>query len=216
MTSQLKTAVTFDVTGIVDGTAINASDVTTPISAAQTQARLGQLSVSSADTYVKHLEDALLAGTGVTLTKGNAAANETLMIATSPARALVTTPSKPAGASVEIYWGDETFDTANFWAVSPNPERLTIAATGVYAVCATLVISSIAIPHGANIRVGLERNASTLFIDYGDPNGHTAQTFGFSVVLSLTAADYLNLRVWFDSGTPITLDGGQFAIYRIA
>lgn len=81
MSSKLKTAIIVDDSLIFDGNTIDAINHTNPLEDAQDQLREGQLSVSSADTHVKHLEDAVTGASGkVTVTKQNAGANESLEI----------------------------------------------------------------------------------------------------------------------------------------
>lgn len=83
MTSTAKSATSLDVSAIVDGTEINASDVTTPINQASTaiDGAKETLSVSAGDANIKHLEDAITAGAGITVTKQNPAGDESLEIA---------------------------------------------------------------------------------------------------------------------------------------
>lgn len=79
MSSQLKTAIALDDSLIVDGLTIDAINHTTPLGEAEAQLREGQASVSSADTHIKHLEDALVGASGKTkFTKLNTGANEQL------------------------------------------------------------------------------------------------------------------------------------------
>ncbi|PSN80999.1 hypothetical protein C8B47_03730 [filamentous cyanobacterium CCP4] len=81
MSSQLKTAITINDSAIVDGNTIDAADHTTPFGQAEAQFREGQASVSSADTHVKHLEDAILGTAGkVKVTKQDTGADESLAL----------------------------------------------------------------------------------------------------------------------------------------
>ena len=81
MSSQLKTAIVVDDSAIVDGNTIDAANHTIPLGGAEAQLREGQASVSSADTNVKHLEDAIV-GTagGIKITKQDTGADESLQI----------------------------------------------------------------------------------------------------------------------------------------
>ena len=87
MTSTLKTTAATALTQsqFVDGEAyeIDASDFTTPF--AETEANIDEaratVSVSAGDTHVKTLDAAIVAGTGVTVTKTNTGADEALTVA---------------------------------------------------------------------------------------------------------------------------------------
>lgn len=81
MSSQLKTAVVIDDTAIAAGLTIDDVDFNVPFGEVQDQLREGQVSVSSADTHVKHLEDAIVGASGKTkLSKQNTGANESLEV----------------------------------------------------------------------------------------------------------------------------------------
>ena len=84
-TSKATAATVLTQTQFVDGAAyeIDAADFTVPFGQAQTEideAR-SSVSVSAGDTHVKTLDDALTAGTGITITKTNTGADEELVIA---------------------------------------------------------------------------------------------------------------------------------------
>jgi hypothetical protein len=84
-TSKTSAATVLTQTQFVDGAAyeIDAADFTVPFGQAQTEideAR-SSVSVSAGDTHVKTLDDALTAGTGITITKTNTGADEELVIA---------------------------------------------------------------------------------------------------------------------------------------
>jgi hypothetical protein len=85
MTSTIKaTAVpAIGKTQFVDGQDIEAADFTTAFTEADTndQTAAERVSVSAGDTHVKHLEDAVTAGTGIAITKTNAGADEALSVA---------------------------------------------------------------------------------------------------------------------------------------
>lgn len=91
---------------ITDGLTIDASDVTTPLHEAEDaidEAR-ETVAISSADTTVKYLEDAISAGSGITVTKQNTGANENLQIAATGQTfaALSDTPSSYADAAGDV------------------------------------------------------------------------------------------------------------------
>lgn len=81
MTSQNKTLVTINDNAVQDGQTIDAADVTTAFDDAQTELQNGWSRVSANDTNVKHLEDAIVGGTGITATTVDDGADETVSIA---------------------------------------------------------------------------------------------------------------------------------------
>lgn len=81
MTSQNKTLVTINDNAVQDGQTIDAADVTVAFDDVQTELQHGWSRVSANDTNVKHLEDAVVGGTGITATTVDDGADETLSIA---------------------------------------------------------------------------------------------------------------------------------------
>lgn len=81
MTSQTKTSVTINDNAVADGQTIDAADVTVAFDDAQTELQQGWSRVSANDTHVKHLEDAIVGGTGITATTVDDGADETVSIA---------------------------------------------------------------------------------------------------------------------------------------
>ncbi|MGB1285231.1 MAG: discoidin domain-containing protein [Aggregatilineales bacterium] len=81
MTSTIKTGLTIDTSAIAAGQTIDASDFITPHSESLTHHRAGRVSVTTNDTHVKHLFDALSAGTNISLTLANGSADESITIA---------------------------------------------------------------------------------------------------------------------------------------
>lgn len=90
MTSVLKSAVTVDNSDLVATDVRNAADVTLATNSNLDNVREGYSSVSANDTHVKHLEDALVAGTNITLTKNNPGGDETITIDAAGGAAAVT------------------------------------------------------------------------------------------------------------------------------
>lgn len=81
MSSQLKTAVVVDDSLVFDGNTLDAVNHKNPLDDAQAQLREGQASVSSGDTHLKHLEDAITGASGkVKVTKQSSGADESLEI----------------------------------------------------------------------------------------------------------------------------------------
>lgn len=93
MTSQLKTSVTVNDSAVVDGQTIDAADVTVAFDDVQTELQQGWSRVSANDTHVKHLEDAVTGGTGISVSTANDGANETLSVAVDDTVVATTTNS---------------------------------------------------------------------------------------------------------------------------
>lgn len=142
MTSTIKTSVVVDTSALVDGTGADASDVSIPLTQTQTQLRSGQVAVSAADTHVKHLEDAITAGAGITITKNNAAADESLAISTS-IEALSPTTTKgdllvddgtnlvrlPVGANNQILTADSSTAAGVKWGATTQVDYVRLSYT---------------------------------------------------------------------------------------
>ena len=82
MTSQAQSQTAFDLSGIVDETNIDATDVTLPLeeSAASIDEARTTLSISPTDTHIKHLSDGLVAGDGIEILHQNIGGDETLRL----------------------------------------------------------------------------------------------------------------------------------------
>lgn len=80
MTSTVKSAVTADTSGLVDGTTADASDVLDPIVDVLDHVKSGRVSVTAADANVKHLNDAVTVASGLTKTTQNGGADEALQL----------------------------------------------------------------------------------------------------------------------------------------
>jgi hypothetical protein len=81
VTSTIKSAVTADISGLVDGTGADASDVLNPIEDVLEHVKSGRVAVTAADANVKHLNDAVVVGSGLTKAVQNAGADEALQLA---------------------------------------------------------------------------------------------------------------------------------------
>lgn len=99
MADKAKDDISLDLSGIVDGTAVFAGDVTTPLGQVQDELRDGLVSVSPGDTHVKHLLDALQAGDNITLTEVGSGNNQIRIDADAPAGG-VTEVSAGVGIAV--------------------------------------------------------------------------------------------------------------------
>lgn len=85
MTSTAKSGITADTSGLVDGTSADASDVLNPITDLLDHAKSGRVAVTAADANVKHLNDALTVGSGLTKSTVNGGADEALNLAVDTA-----------------------------------------------------------------------------------------------------------------------------------
>jgi len=93
MTSQAKTSVTINDSAVADGQTIDAADVTVAFDDTQTELQEGWSRVSANDTNVKHLEDAVTAGAGISITTNDDGADETLSVAVDDTVVATTTNS---------------------------------------------------------------------------------------------------------------------------
>ncbi len=80
MTSQNKSLITINDSAIADGQTIDASDVTIALDDALSNIKQGWVSVTQNDTNVKHLDDAVSAGTGISKTVSNGSSDESLAL----------------------------------------------------------------------------------------------------------------------------------------
>lgn len=80
MSSVAKSSLAITTAPIATNLVGNPGGVRTPLNELLAYIILGYLSISADDTHLKHLEDALQAGTGISLTVQNEGGNETLLI----------------------------------------------------------------------------------------------------------------------------------------
>ena len=80
MTSTAKTSIAPDVSYLVDGQTADAVDVLTAIEDLRDYVRSGAVSVSANDTHVKHLQDAISVGTGLSEAVTSGSGNEGLAL----------------------------------------------------------------------------------------------------------------------------------------
>lgn len=104
MTSTAKTTAATDLTlaALVDGESADASDVLVPLQETETEIDGARetVSVSATDTHVKTLDSALAAGSGVSITKLNAAGDEQLQLAVDGATITGLNASTALGSGV--------------------------------------------------------------------------------------------------------------------
>lgn len=110
MTSEVKTTPSLNTSGIVDGSYIDAADVLNPFNDVITVTNKAQqyVSVSATDTYVKHLGDAIVAGSGIGVSTLNPTGNAQLSIAVGTLPVLNVSAAAPV-STVEATGGMNTF-----------------------------------------------------------------------------------------------------------
>ena len=112
----------------------------------------------------------------------------------------------------------EQFDEGGFWAVSPNPTRITIpSGQGGKYMCVATGFFNNASTSGFRL-TKITKNGSDIDIGYGTwMPAATSRTHAVaSTVLSLSAADYLQFEMLQNSGGSLNTDNGvNFSIYKI-
>lgn len=127
-----------------------------------------------------------------------------------------TTQSITGGTTATLAFDSEEFDTATYHDNSTNNSRLTVPGTGLYHVgCSAYNNGS-----GDEMELWFRKNGSTdqrggvLFIGGVDGNqGH------YSTILSLTAADYIEVRCFVkttaDVGSGSAALASEFWMFRL-
>src|SRR5688572_11574928 len=80
MTSTPRSGITADLSGLVEHTPADAADVLNPITDLLNHVKSGATAVSADDTHVKHLEDAITVGAGLSMNVLNPGANEQIAL----------------------------------------------------------------------------------------------------------------------------------------
>jgi hypothetical protein len=130
-------------------------------------------------------------------------------------RSTVTQVRDGTTTTAVISWGSEDFDVGGFWAVSPNPSRVTIPSgqSGYYRVELNALYIANATSNNA-MRIEVRKNGSTILTTWEgkDFSIDARQTCSFSDVLYLSATDYIEIVLSRIVGTgtasmtqPITL-----------
>jgi hypothetical protein len=129
----------------------------------------------------------------------------------------VTAQSISSGSWTTVTWDTENYDTDSFWTVSPNPTRITIPSgkSGKYSFNFSAAFGNNST--GARL-CKLQKNGSDILLGQwtSATNGHDSNING-SGVLNLTAADYIEMQVFQDSGGARDLYGvGSVGTYIMA
>src|SRR3990167_8801783 len=112
-----------------------------------------------------------------------------------------------------IAWDTEDFDTDNYHSLVSNNHRITVPQTGYYRIHATITWAS----NATGFRVSrLDLNAAPTVIAFGDSqnacngNNHISQ---IDTIKYLTAADYIVLSVYQNSGVALDISAGIDSTY---
>ena len=219
MSTQLKTAITPDVTDIVDGQTIDAADVTQAISDIQTQLRNGQAAVSAGDLYVGHLEDKIVGvANNTSVTKVDTGANETLAInlnATGVTNGYVPTANGSNGWSwaAQAGGGATPIDitvTAGETLAERDAVYLQLNSITAYKIDADDATPKLGMIRGiVNESGGISAAATGSVRIQGEVSGFTGLSAGGEVYASSTAGGITQTK-------PSPTDGGaQVAVVRI-
>jgi hypothetical protein len=114
------------------------------------------------------------------------------------------------GTVTAIPWDAEDYDTDGFWAVSPNPTRLTIPAN-ITAVRLSLNIAWASESAGDRY-IEITKNGSAAVPgicrydgDAGDLNGANLRMNTTTPPLVVVATDYFEATVWHDRGSNLAV-----------
>lgn len=94
MTSVLKSSLTYNSSQLVQGDTADATDILVATEDLLDNDKAGRLSVTASDTHVKHLNDAIAAGSGIAKTVTNPSGDEALSLAVDPAVVATLTGSQ--------------------------------------------------------------------------------------------------------------------------
>lgn len=122
--------------------------------------------------------------------------------------------SIPNNTDTAITWTDEAFQVGTIWSAA-NPTRLTAPVTGKYLVMVNVEWRS----NSANLRsVNITRSAGGAGQYDLKSQGASGSKSNISaqLVVSLTAAQFLTIRVFQSSGGALTVHGGTQDRTRVA
>lgn len=107
-----------------------------------------------------------------------------------------------------VSWDDETFDTDGFHDNSTNPSRITIPSGkgGYYSVTAKVQFQDINATGGRQL--GFVKNGST-FLGFFESNNTNVQEVMLTSIVNLSAADYIEVRLYQTSGNNMASMGGS-------
>jgi hypothetical protein len=135
-----------------------------------------------------------------------AAADRTL----APTASRSTSQTITTSTQTKIIFDEVDSDGWNCWDVSPNPTRLTVPITGRYIVTGNVAFEASSSGHRAiNI---LKNNTLELARSDFNPVSNSIDTHSTVTchAVSLTKGDYVELRVWQNSGSDLDiLDSGD-------
>ena len=119
------------------------------------------------------------------------------------------------GVYIDISWDSVGFDTDSYWS-GGNPTRLTAPVTGKYLIIGNTHLDALGAGtyRGASIQLNGARTIDTGEIRTG-AIGYSYQSV--SVIMTLTAGDYVELAVFQDQGSDGTVGttNCNFSIMRV-
>ena len=128
----------------------------------------------------------------------------------SPTASRSTNQTIATSTQTKVIFDTVDSDAWNCWDVSPNPTRLTVPITGRYIVTANVAFQAASAGHRA---INLYKNNTTElarsdFLPVSNSiDTHTTVTCNS---ISLNKGDYIELRVWQSSGSPLDImDSGD-------
>lgn len=126
---------------------------------------------------------------------------------------LGTSPSIPNNVFTTLSWTDVAFQVGTVWS-AVNPTRLVAPIDGIYLVAANIEWRSVNVGMRA---VSVVRNAPALQIDLQrqDADANFARISGMTFV-QLVAGNYVEIRVFQDRGSSLTVHGGAVDRTRVA
>jgi hypothetical protein len=124
-----------------------------------------------------------------------------------------TDPSISNATWTIVTYDQENYDTDNFHSTSTNTSRITIPSgkAGKYEIFANIIFA----PNGTGDRyVSLLKNGNEQFRAYGaKPSSVSATTYTLYTVEDLAVGDYLEIRIYQDSGGSLTAYFNTFGNY---
>lgn len=127
----------------------------------------------------------------------------------APTAIRTTTQAIPNDTQTKVTFDSVDSDAWNCWDVGPNPTRLTAPISGRYIAMGNIAFAPAASGHRAvNI---LKNNTDELVRSDFPTVGNSVDTHSTvtSTPISLTKGDYIELRVWQNSGSSLNLQVGS-------
>ncbi len=189
MASQDKSEITITTSGIATDLVGNPNGAKTPLNELLALLKLSRVSISSNDTHLKYLEDALIAGNGISITVQNEGGDESLLISMDASTSAIDITAT-AGENLAIRDMIYLNASDNKWYKQDNDATGSVKMA-VLRACATAAISADAT---GTIRLR------------GKIGGFTALTAGTAVYASATAGSYTQTK------PTATTDAGQVVV----